>query len=379
MRCKQLFGLMVMVFLGLLLAAPLQPSALAAEDEAAAFVRPDPLPEWWYPNEVDAEFVKQHIVVPRSENVYIFDARPYEAKYVHGYVPTAYNLPPSKLDNIAEFLPANKDALLIFYCGGYHCKLSHKAAFEAEKLGYKHVKVYAAGEPDWRKQGYTLGVETEYVRGLLAEGKQPYLLVDSRPHNKFLEGHIPSAISISDTQFADFQGLLPADKGTLLIFYCGGFNCVLSHKSADKARALGYTNIVINESGYPGWEQKVGAGGAVALDKEGPDGFIDPAEFQKILAEKPDSIQLIDVRDPDEFSKGHVPGAVNLPVDKLEAQLGELKGDKPIVFVCTTGARSGEAFYMLLDKRPDLKEVYFVDAEIEFAADGSLKVTPHKK
>jgi len=50
------------------------------------------------------------------------------------------------------------------------------------------------------------------------------LLVDSRPKKaKYDKGYIPSAISIPDSEFDKLKGKLPADKNTLLIFYCGGY------------------------------------------------------------------------------------------------------------------------------------------------------------
>jgi rhodanese-related sulfurtransferase len=50
------------------------------------------------------------------------------------------------------------------------------------------------------------------------------VMVDSRPKRpKFDKGHIPSAMSIPDTQFDKLKGKLPADKATPLIFYCQGF------------------------------------------------------------------------------------------------------------------------------------------------------------
>ena len=41
------------------------------------------------------------------------------------------------------------------------------------------------------------------------------------------------------------------------------------------------------------------------------------------------------------------------------------------VFVCSTGARSGEAYYMTKDVRPEL-EAYYVEATIDFKKDGSF-------
>lgn len=55
------------------------------------------------------------------------------------------------------------------------------------------------------------------------DGKKA-VIVDSRPKKKkYDKGHIPTAISIPDSQFDKLKGKLPQDKNTLLIFYCGGF------------------------------------------------------------------------------------------------------------------------------------------------------------
>ena len=79
---------------------------------------------------------------------------------------------------------------------------------------------------------------------------------------------------------------------------------------------------------------------------------------------------------PDEFANGHLKNASNIPVDKLEKQVKQLPSDKPIVFVCSTGARSGESYYMLQDLRPELKKVYYLEAGLEVNKDGSYKIKP---
>ncbi len=83
---------------------------------------------------------------------------------------------------------------------------------------------------------------------------------------------------------------------------------------------------------------------------------------------------LIDVRDPDEFAKGSFKTAVNIPTDELEKKISSLPSDKPIVFVCSTGARSGEAYYMIQDIRPALKNVYYVEGEILYNKNGSYTI-----
>jgi rhodanese-related sulfurtransferase len=48
---------------------------------------------------------------------------------------------------------------------------------------------------------------------------------------------------------------------------------------------------------------------------------------------------LLDVRTPQEFSAGHIPGAMNIPVDELRSRLGELSRDREIAAYCQVGQR----------------------------------------
>lgn len=57
----------------------------------------------------------------------------------------------------------------------------------------------------------------------LGPEKGGYLLYDSRPAPRYLEGHIPSAISLPQPAFDKLhEKLLPKNKEHLIIFYCGG-------------------------------------------------------------------------------------------------------------------------------------------------------------
>ncbi|AXX52309.1 ArsR/SmtB family transcription factor [Acinetobacter baumannii] len=47
-----------------------------------------------------------------------------------------------------------------------------------------------------------------------------------------------------------------------------------------------------------------------------------------------DAVVLLDVRSSDEFTNGHLPGAINIPLDQLASRLEELKTDSPIVAYC---------------------------------------------
>ena len=94
------------------------------------------------------------------------------------------------------------------------------------------------------------------------------------------------------------------------------------------------------------------------------------ASFEKVWKENPSSIMLVDVRDPKEFASGAIKGSVNIPVNDMEKKASTLPKNKPVVFICGTGARSGESYDMVKLLAPDV-QASFIDAQIKFAADGS--------
>jgi NADPH-dependent 2,4-dienoyl-CoA reductase/sulfur reductase-like enzyme/rhodanese-related sulfurtransferase len=70
---------------------------------------------------------------------------------------------------------------------------------------------------------------------------------------------------------------------------------------------------------------------------------------EELLAAGEERPFLLDVRTPQEFAAGHVPGAVNVPVDELRARLGALPRDLPIVVYCQVGMRGYLALRVLLE------------------------------
>ena len=379
MRTKRLTVISLILCLALVLGYA---TTTLAKDAAKA----DAPADWKFHTIVDVDYVMAQVKVPMPEDVMIIDARPKRVKYDKGHIPMAVSIPDSQFDKMTDLLPADKNALLIFYCGGLKCKLSHKSAAKAEKLGYTNVKVFAEGFPRYMKvAGNYPGVSADWVKKQIDQ-KTNMVLIDSRPkRKKYDKGHIPTALSIPDSQFAKFQDQLPADKNTPLVFYCGGLKCRLSHKSAKKAIDLGYTKVKVFAEGYPAWVAAYGKGDTIVaasakkasssqLKAGKEEGSVDTATFEKIVKDTPEQIMLIDVRDADEYKEGSFKTAVNIPVDQLEAKITTLPTNKPIVFVCGTGARSGESYYMVQDLRPEMKNVYYLEGELTFKKDGSFEI-----
>ena len=75
--------------------------------------------------------------------------------------------------------------------------------------------------------------------------------------------------------------------------------------------------------------------------------IIEWRELRDILKSAPTSIQLVDVRTPEEFSIQTLPGARNLELDHLRDRLGELDPGRPVVIFCQVGLRGYLAYRIL--------------------------------
>ncbi|GAA0435920.1 MAG: rhodanese-like domain-containing protein [Bacillota bacterium] len=60
--------------------------------------------------------------------------------------------------------------------------------------------------------------------------------------------------------------------------------------------------------------------------------------------------QLIDVREPQEFKRGHILGARNIPVTQMRQRLIEMRKDKPVYLYCQSGSRAARAAQLLHKK-----------------------------
>ena len=67
---------------------------------------------------------------------------------------------------------------------------------------------------------------------------------------------------------------------------------------------------------------------------------VDAQQFAEVIANQ--DVQLVDARTPEEFSEGHIPGAVNIDVksDNFDAQITQLDTSRPVAVYCRSGRRS---------------------------------------
>jgi len=61
-----------------------------------------------------------------------------------------------------------------------------------------------------------------------------------------------------------------------------------------------------------------------------------------------DDAYLLDVREPDEWTAGHAPGAHHVPMMEIPARIADVPTDVEVVVVCRSGGRSGQVVSYLM-------------------------------
>jgi len=98
-------------------------------------------------------------------------------------------------------------------------------------------------------------ISVKELQAAIKKGK--VAVIDVNGQKSFSRGHIPTAIDFS-SQGKSLSKLLPSDKNTLIVSYCGGPGCRAYKRGADAAAKLGYKNIKHLSAGISGWK-KAGA------------------------------------------------------------------------------------------------------------------------
>ncbi len=170
--------------------------------------------------------------------------------------------------------------------------------------------------------------------------KGNHLIVDIRTPAEFSVAHVPGTINIGlDDEFTHCAPtLIPMGSPIIIV--------ADDARQVDKASArLGQIGIADVEGflagGIYGWER-------AGLPTEAiPEMFV--SELHELVREhRP--LQIIDVRQPVEYLRGHVPGALNVPISTLEAHLPNLEPQLPVVLICSSGYRSMAAASLLARK-----------------------------
>ncbi|HEY3401391.1 MAG TPA: rhodanese-like domain-containing protein [Geothrix sp.] len=312
---------------------------------------------------------------PEKGKYFLFDSRP-APRFMEGAIPTAVNLPFPAFDKNLDKLPADKGALVIFYCSGKTCNMSPGSLAKAKKLGYTNAKVFVDGMPAWtRKQFGVLSPVSMKIAFL--DTNTPLVVLDARPASVAVKGFVKGAVAADPAKIADLIKVLPAAKlkpPVVVVDETGGE--AAKAVATDLVKA-GYVGVNVLSGGFKAWqgaslpvETGTLATKATYVPKPRP-GSVAPAEFTKIaeLAPAQRGAVILDVRNPDETRNGVIKGALTIPEPQLLARLSEIPKDAKIFCHCSTGIRAELAYHLLKEKGYDVR---FLPTEITIIDSGEF-------
>jgi hydroxyacylglutathione hydrolase len=224
-------------------------------------------------------------------------------------------------------------------------------AFVAESAGVASPKPPNAARIVELNQGPFL--EAAALAGELAEPPEGAQLLDVRPVRTFLEGHRPGAVNVpvSGPTFASKAAfVLDAERPV----------CVLADDSAEAERAVRSLRAVA-VADVPGY---VLGGGAERIE---------PVSLDELESLRADGAEVIDVREKDERDTGYIPGSRNIPYRLLAVCGADVRDDRAVVTICSSGARAAIAASLLAGRGVPARPV--LDGGVEdWAARGGRTV-----
>lgn len=161
-------------------------------------------------------------------------------------------------------------------------------------------------------------------------------ILDVREENEYIGKHIPEAIWFPKSKFdrqdpGVLKKLENIDKNSLVVAYCGA-----GHRSsyvAKKLREKGYN--AYNLDGVSFWEKEnlpLVRGPKLPPTEEPSIILLEEAYQNYYLLFK--DVVWIDVREIEDYRRGHVKGALGIPVPEIETRLNEIPKDKELVLYC---------------------------------------------
>ncbi len=193
----------------------------------------------------------------------------------------------------------------------------------------------------------------------MMENASPYL-IDVRTAAEYEEGHIPGAVNIPLRTLADNLDQVPTDEP--VVVYCASGH--RAGMATSVLRSLGYDNVKAFPGGWNAWsaaenevETEANEPGTFEMGDVNPEMIAASAEFLNNIPEGFYAVgdieafkgamdagaTVIDVRQPDEYEAGHIPGAINIPLRELGDNVDQIPTDVPVFVYCQSGWRAALA------------------------------------
>ena len=186
------------------------------------------------------------------------------------------------------------------------------------------------------------------------------LVIDVRQPDEYAAGHIEGAINIPLRELADNLDKIPTDRQVFVY-------CASGHRAALAGGALhmaGYDNVLVFPPSWKGWVEAGEPESTVEVMAETfsppdfeaelvatvdeflsgiPEGYLGAGDVAAVRQAMDAGVFLLDVRTPEEYAAGHLPGAVNVSLRDLTAGLDKIPTDNAVIVYCGSGHRAALA------------------------------------
>jgi hydroxyacylglutathione hydrolase len=215
-------------------------------------------------------------------------------------------------------------------------RLPGKEAFVEESAGVKTPKPPNAERIVALNRGPFLRAP-EAIRRLDSPGDA--VVLDVRTVAEYADGHAHGAINVpvDGTSFATKAAFVVSPEERIVIRATTEEE---AQRAARGLRAVGFLEL----GGY-----------VLATDDRERMETLSLDELERLVAE--DAVDVVDVREPDEHCDGFIPGSRNVPYRLVRRLADDLRSDKPVVTICTTGPRAAVAASALLHEGIDARPV----------------------
>ena len=157
-------------------------------------------------------------------------------------------------------------------------------------------------------------------------------VIDARAQEAYAREHVPGAISnpFRDSYAVWLGWLVPEDAALLFVT-----DDVPIEPVVEESLLVGYER-------FAGWL----AGGMASWPGRPVEhiALVEPRAARSALR---DGAFALDVREPDEYARGHIDGALHIPLGDLQSRVDEVPGDRPVVVYCGHGERASSAVSLL--------------------------------
>jgi rhodanese-related sulfurtransferase len=315
-----------------------------------------------------------------GKEVALLDVRE-EGVFFGGHLLFARSVPLSRLElAVADLVPRRATRMVI--CDGGE-GLAERAAARLEGFGYSDVAVLAGGVGAWEQAGYVLfsglnvpskafgefvehdsgtpSISAEELQAKFDAGED-LVVLDSRPMVEFNNMNIPNASDCPGAELAYRVQELAPSPDTLVVVNCAGrTRSIIGAQSLINA---GLSNqVVALRNGTMGWHlagfqlehgnerppPAVSADGLAIAQARAADvarrfevKSIDAATLDRWRGESDRTLYLLDVRSPEEYEAGHMPGSISAPGGQLVQATDRYAGTlgARLVLVDDTGVRA---------------------------------------